>query len=372
MQYRQWRFPLRGRGIFRLLSCVALSSVLLAQVQSFANDIYRGSDLVGIVGSEVRQRASILCAIKDSVHPDVTAAELTAALGPLAGIHRLTAIRCLEPRLSSNLRGDDLALLVGEGLPQREAMLCAVKDQVRFGIASQELAIALGRLRGVQRLSAIRCLEPRIGFDLGGDDIKLIVGDGVQQADSMICAISGHFREDISANEITSALGELHEYDRLAAIRCIEKNEQLRRTKLYAAFWGNCGARGSSDVALGDYLCFATSGHVVPVPGPACAVTSIVELPLMSFQPVYFGAACEMHDSCYARPGARKSQCDTEFRSLLNATCDETLSGNDWGTARHTCRGSAEAADIGLKSRLGCKAFVNAQRSAGFDSPVCD
>jgi hypothetical protein len=338
----------------------------LAQCHASADETYRGSDLADVVANEEKQRAIILCAIKDSVHPEVTAAELAAALGPLSGVHRLSAIRCLEPRLAGNLGGNDLEQLVGEGLPQREAMLCSVKEQVRFGIAAQELAVALGQLRRAQRLSAIRCLEPRIGFDLGGDDIKLIVGDGTLLVESMICSISGHFREDISANEITSALGQLHEYDRLAAVRCIEKNRELRQQKIPAAFWGTCMPQGIINVFFCDHLYFSRDGKrkwSVPVACPPRGSGSL--------EAVYLGTACRMHDACYSEPGARKSQCDAALRSLLEDTCDQTLAGEEWLKARTTCRESAREAHT-IVSNRGCMFYRRAQRRAGVDNAVCD
>jgi hypothetical protein len=183
----------------------------------------------------------------------------------------------------------------------------------------------------------------------------------------MICAISGHFRDGISASEITLALGELHEYDRLAAVRCIEKNEELRQRKMSITFWGTCGSQGTVNFVLCDYAYFSQDGttkwfvpFVCPPQGSRWA------------EPVYFGAACRAHDACYSRPGTRKSQCDAELRTFIEETCDQTLAGDSWLKGRQACRRNARTAQSLVSGRLGCFSYRRAQRRSGIDDAVCD
>jgi hypothetical protein len=210
-----------------------------------------------------------------------------------------------------------------------------------------------------------------------------LVGEGIAQRDSMLCAVKDHIREGLTGTEAALALGALSSFGRLNATRClesstppeasIEPNDEAESHDPEPqpgaqdpGFLGSCGTGPVERGFLGDYLCFASTGAVAPVQGAVCAVTVFA-----TFRPVYFGAACTQHDSCYGRLGSRKSQCDLDFLSLMEVTCDETLPGDSWLKGRQTCRGAAVAAYETVRS-LGCRAFTSAQLRAGSRNPTCD
>jgi hypothetical protein len=85
---------------------------------------------------------------------------------------------------------------------------------------------------------------------------------------------------------------------------------------------------------------------------------------------VYFGAACEGHDSCYGGANSNKAECDANLRRDMIAACDETLPSN-WPRARETCRLQAETYEYVL-GKGGCGAFISAQSAAGNDNASCE
>ena len=159
-----------------------------------------------------------------------------------------------------------------------------------------------------------------------------------------------------------------------------EKTIQTRLPKLLSCFAfallftgsanafgvGNCGPQSSWLVRLGipEYACFSVRGRTAP--WAQCAARVII-----GYKPVYFGAACVEHDSCYSRRGVRKSRCDRQFRSLLRNTCDYTLDGKFRRLSRRACRKLAKKYNYAV-SKLGCRAYVGAQRRAGNYNPNCD
>ncbi len=183
-----------------------------------------GNDLARIVGEDTSQyRSRMLCILADQVSEEIGAEELVTALGHLKGLSRFTAARCLASRVSPRVTGADLAQIIGDGTSYRSRMICALADRARGGIGAAEVATALGPLTGLERLQAVRCLEPKIKFadGLNGTDLGLIVGEGLQYRSAMLCTVKEHVREWLSAEETAFALDSLEGLSRLQALRCV-------------------------------------------------------------------------------------------------------------------------------------------------------
>lgn len=113
-----------------------------------------------------------------------------------------------------------------------------------------------------------------------------------------------------------------------------------------------------------EYVCFGLAGGTLPsaaICGPGV---------LAGYKPVYFGAACRRHDTCYAARGARKATCDRNFRELLTATCDQTLDGRFRTLGRKACHNAASEYYHQVSAK-GCEPFKAAQLRAGNRSPTC-
>jgi hypothetical protein len=92
---------------------------------------------------------------------------------------------------------------------------------------------------------------------------------------------------------------------------------------------------------------------------------------LTGYKPVYFGEACRAHDGCYGSAGAKKSQCDQSFLSVLNETCDATLTGKAWTYGRQNCHNTASEFHHQVSTK-GCGAFMEGQTNAGVVTPTCE
>ena len=131
-----------------------------------------------------------------------------------------------------------------------------------------------------------------------------------------------------------------------------------------AKLLGQCGSGIYQRFAVPEYACFNEFGEQIPF--AACAVAVI-----KGFRPVYFGAACSQHDSCYSTVGTKKSSCDLGLKSLIEETCDYTLDGKSQRYARKSCRAIARVFYAAVNSK-GCSAYKDAQRASGNPSPTCD
>lgn len=61
-----------------------------------------------------------------------------------------------------------------------------------------------------------------------------------------------------------------------------------------------------------------------------------------------FRAACNIHDVCYATPGRRKTDCDTEFLHNMKETCNFPGVPNLLAGGTTTCRAAANAVHRGV------------------------
>ena len=128
---------------------------------------------------------------------------------------------------------------------------------------------------------------------------------------------------------------------------------------------GKCGpnAKPVWEFVIPEYVCFGLAGGTLP--SVACGLVVPV-----GYKPVYFGAACRQHDTCYAARGARKATCDRNFRELLTATCDQTLDGRFRTLGRKACHNAASEYYHQVSAK-GCEPFKAAQLRAGNRSPTC-
>ena len=133
--------------------------------------------------------------------------------------------------------------------------------------------------------------------------------------------------------------------------------------RVEAAGLGQCGSSWKQRLGVPDYVCVTKGGSSKPY--AACAVGALV-----GAKPVYFCAACEGHDRCYARKGSKKSTCDANFGDLLSDTCSETLTGRSWNKGLSKCKFIAAGFEAAVAVK-GCTAFIAAQKAAGVKSPKC-
>ena len=133
-------------------------------------------------------------------------------------------------------------------------------------------------------------------------------------------------------------------------------------TSTFAA--GQCGSTLMQRIAVPEYACFSLAGGVLPY--AVCAAGAVA-----GYKPVYFGAACGAHDSCYGRRGARKSTCDADFHKLLRTTCDHTLDGQFRGRSRTSCHNLVSEYYHQVRTR-GCDPYRNAQAASGNRAASCD
>ena len=183
-----------------------------------------GADLAQIVGDGTSYRSKMLCALADRARGGISAGEVAIALGPLTGLNRHQAVRCLEPKIkfADGLNGTDLVQIVGEDLQYRPAMLCTVKEHVREWLSPEETALALDSLEGLSRLQALRCLAPRLSRTLTGDGFVQVVGEGTSYRSRMLCALPQRAWAGVDARDLAAALGPLTGQSRLQAIRCVQ------------------------------------------------------------------------------------------------------------------------------------------------------
>lgn len=134
-------------------------------------------------------RATEICRNPGDTRQPLNVASLVTTLGPLSGFSRHKALHCLEPRVTSNLTGADLARIVGDGADYRERMICTVRGHVRDSLTSHEVAVALGTLSDFRRYVALRCLEPKLAQGLTDQDVAVIVGESRSHRGTMMAAI---------------------------------------------------------------------------------------------------------------------------------------------------------------------------------------
>ena len=214
--------PLHGVGRAAALQC------LRPKIQQGLT----GADIVHIVGNETTWRHRMLCTIGENARNGTSAAEVAAALGPLAGANRVAALHCMQPRIQQGLTGEDFVQIVGNEIGNRMTMVCDLKANAREGITAAEVATALGPLTGGSRWQAIRCLEPRIQRGLTGADLAEVVGEGTAYRDTMLCTVKEHAREGMTAAEVSAALGPLTGGQRWQAVRCLEPRIQANMNGL--------------------------------------------------------------------------------------------------------------------------------------------
>jgi hypothetical protein len=120
----------------------------------------------------------MLCTVKVHAREGITAAEVSAALGPLKDSGRWQAVRCLEPRIENGLNGLNLSEIAGTGDAYRSNIICTVKGHKQSGMNAAQLSLALGGLSGTQRSAAVKCLES-VGTSAPGTAVAVRSSIGV-------------------------------------------------------------------------------------------------------------------------------------------------------------------------------------------------
>lgn len=114
-----------------------------------------------------------------------------------------------------------------------------------------------------------------------------------------------------------------------------------------------CGSTLMQKIGVPEYVCFGLAGTL---PYAGCAVGRVT-----GYKPVHFGEACRAHDDCYSLNGISKEYCDRQFLTLMQNTCDTTLTGKYRKIARKNCYNVASEYYYQVSSK-GHEAFANAQR----------
>jgi len=143
-------------------------------------------------------RATEICKNPGDTRQPLSVTSVVTTLGPLSGLSRHKALRCLEPRVPGALTGADLARIAGDGTDHRERMICSLRGHVRDSLGARETAVALGALSGFQRYVALKCLEPRLAPGLTEEEVNVIVGEGQTHRGEMIEAIDRKTVEGIN------------------------------------------------------------------------------------------------------------------------------------------------------------------------------
>lgn len=404
-----------------------------------------GGELAQVVGDGLSFRKDMLCAISSHAQGALASDQLALALGGLSGTYRLQAIKCLEPSTASALSGNDLARIVGPGTSFRKHMLCALAGHISSIMPAAELSMALGDLAGVYRLQAIQCLDPNalavtdrlltptdnplrqdpepqdlpaldspIPFARGQiwrgqyqcssrvADLELVIlgadnsrtasqaGSGYQVPaifnfsyrdnfadgafyttgtynidDRSVRFIAGNWIERPLGYRTVNMDGRLSDDGRTFSGMISTSNCRAVTAALTSDTWqppeaptpgivGSCGSTLLQRIGILDQIWFMTEFPV----------------PLLN-RAVDFGAACSGHDACYSRIGPSKTTCDTEFLMNVQSSCGSTFPGGLWITAKVKCDVAADRYFAAVRD-LGCEAFLAARVREGVVHPVCD
>lgn len=351
------------------------------------------SDLNLIVTGMEDYRAQAVGLLRSHLAPNLTAADVVSLSGRTAGRVRYEILRDLKiaGRLSKDLSVADLNAIVAGMEDYRPEVVGLLRSYLAPNLSATEVVAVCGGTTGSRRFEIVRDLKiaGRISRDLSVADLNAIVAGMEDRRADVVKLLRSHLAPGLGAEDVAAAAGSGVTTAAGPAPGTGVPGASPGQLPAPApaptpappptpepGVLGACGSSKDFPVFgeyerffVGDYLCFSSGGLVSVVPGAACAVGVFV-----GYRPVYFGEACLGHDRCYARAGSRKSQCDEDFLSLMELTCDTSLPDAprvSWQRSRQTCRGAAVVAYEAVRSR-GCNAFRTAQQAAGVTQPSCE
>lgn len=117
---------------------------------------------------------------------------VTATLGETEGFGRQNAIQALEPQIKYDLTGEEFSKILGNSTSYRAEMIIKLAHHARDGLDAREVVVILGGINGFGRNKALRALEPKIKFNLTGEEIAIILGNSTSYRAEMIKTLSPH------------------------------------------------------------------------------------------------------------------------------------------------------------------------------------
>ena len=144
-------------------------------------------------------RATEICRNPGDTREPLSVAAVVTTLGPLSGLSRHRARRCVEPRIPASLAGADLARIAGEATDHRERMIGTLRGHVRDELSAGDAVLALGALSGLPRYVAVKCLEPKLASQLSEQQVNPIAGEGLIHRGAVIRAIERKTVEGMNA-----------------------------------------------------------------------------------------------------------------------------------------------------------------------------
>jgi hypothetical protein len=359
-----------------------------------ANRIASGltvADLNAIIAGMEDQRAKVVSLMANKLQPNLSAAEVVALSGQTRGTTRYGILHNLNAanRIASGLTVADLNAIIAGMEDQRAKVISLMARKLQPNLSAADVVALLGETRGSTRYGILHNLNAanRIASGLTVADLNAIVAGMEDQRAKVVSLMARKLQPNLTArlgaDEVAAGSDGVVTSGDESAIEPIPPLGSVSPPpnsqpppEPQAGFLGACGSSKDFPIFgeyerffVGDYLCFASGGLVAPVPGAICAVGVWA-----AYKPVYFGEACLGHDRCYGRARSRKSQCDEEFLSLMEMTCDTSLPDMprvSWQRSRQTCRGAAVTAYETVRA-WGCEAFLTGQQASGVMQPTCD
>jgi hypothetical protein len=278
--------------------------------------------------------------------------QIGAQLGATSGAERYGILHTLKVtnRIAPGLTVADLNAIIVGMEDQRAKVINLMARMLQPNLTAADVVALSGETRGNTRYGILHTLKVtnRIAPGLTVADLNAIIVGMEDQRAKVINLMARMLQPNLTAADVATA-----------------SSGNGSSSSPLNAVWATCGSGFVQRFLIPDYVCFNADGEM-----DSNAVNCAAKK-LRGYEAVYFGEACRTHDQCYGRPGSVRSACDSAFRTLLGATCDETLSGPAWSVARRTCWQQANTWYRTVQTR-GCEAFKAAQTAVGNVGAICE
>ena len=309
------------------------------------------ADLNSIMVGMEDQRVRVVDLMKRDLVANMRAADVVALSGQTTGSDRYAILYDLksENRISPGLTVADLNSIMVGMEDQRVRVVDLMKRDLVANMRAADVVALSGQTSGSSRYAILYDLktENRIAHGLTVADLNAIIAGMEDQRVRVVKLMREHLASSLTAADVATATGGTG-----------SSSNPLDAAK------ATCGSGFIQRFFIPDYVCFNSNGQM-----DSNAVNCAAKK-LRGYEAVYFGEACRAHDQCYGQAGSVRSTCDSAFRTLLGATCDETLSDPAWSAARSTCWQQANTWYRTLQAR-GCEAFKAAQTAVGNAGATC-
>jgi len=328
----------------------------------------RGAALQGVVSVlSVSVLAGALCvattARSQSVGSPLTVGrEVLAQLGGTSGAERYRILYSLKAanRIASGLTVNDLNAIIVGMEDRRTRVISLMARDVVPNLSAADVVALSGQTSGSSRYRILYSLKAanRIASGLTVNDLNAIIVGMEDQRTRVISLMARDLVPNLSAADVVASGGT-------AGTAPAPGAAPPPAPPTSPGILGGCGSSKWQRFAVPEYVCFSMYGGTLPWVN-VCSIAMFT-----GYKPVYLGEACRAHDDCYGSAGAKKSQCDQNFLSLLQETCDATLAGDAWTYGRKNCRNAASEFHYQVSTK-GCSAFIEGQTGAGMGNPTCE